>query len=400
MAIVDKTKEFEAFFEGDFDIYNLPQFMGHTMRRRAFSLIQKNEKHKKLIEDISKILDGSFFTRRGYMAHSDVEKDMEKVFGKKVDFSLITKSGRDTFIIKNPVDQINEFANFVGVDREMIDEILSDTKKHYSRFFIWKDEAHTKKRWIEAPDEILKSIQNKILHGILYRSAPTKYAHGFVHKRSIVSCAKEHTGKNFVLKLDLKNFFPSITRDMVYGAMYEEIKPETVNIIIPALEMCLMDGRLPQGAPTSPALSNIVCKPLDLIFSGLAQKYEMAYTRYADDLIFSSNDDRIYKMIPIIKSIITKFGLVVNEKKVKVLKKHQRQTVTGLVVNADGKTSVRRRNRMNLRAYMHQILIGKKPIDRVNINRLRGNVNLINMANPDQGKWFVEKFNEIFAMTR
>lgn len=187
---------------------------------------------------------------------------------------------------------------------------------------------------------------------------------------------------------------------MVYGAMLGELKPETVRIIIPAIEMCLMDGRLPQGAPTSPAISNIVCKPLDLIFSGISERYNMKYSRYADDLIFSSDSDMIYKVIPIIKSIITKFGLVVNEKKVKVLKKHQRQTVTGLVVNAEGKTSVRRRNRMNLRAYIHQILTGKKPIDRVNINRLRGNVNLINMANPEQGKWFVEKFNEILAMIK
>ena len=117
-------------------------------------------------------------------------------------------------------------------------------------------------------------------------------------------------------------------------------------------------------------------------------------------MIFSGDDEVIYKVIPIIKSTIAKFGLVVNEKKVKVLKKHQRQTVTGLVVNADGQTSVRRKKRMNLRAYMHQILIGKKPIDRVNLNRLRGNVNLINMANPNQGKWFIEKLNEIVAMTK
>ena len=215
-----------------------------------------------------------------------------------------------------------------------------------------------------------------------------------------MSCAKEHTGKKFVLKLDIKNFFPSITREMVYGAMYDDINAENIKYIVPAIEMCLLDGRLPQGAPTSPAISNIVCRNLDLLLSGAIKclGFEISYTRYADDLIFSSNDDKIYRIIPIIKKLVTKFGFIVNEKKVKVLKSHQRQTVTGLVVNCPGKTSVRRRTRMNLRAYMHQIIIGKKPIENVNINKLRGDVNIIVMANPQQGKWFKDKFDTIIEM--
>lgn len=394
MAIIDKTKDFGSFFDSD-SILNVPSFKNILARRRWFSLVNRNKEYKVIMDNVSKVMNGEIFSQFG-----NEDKGMECFFGKETNFLLLNKKFKNAYVIEKPVDQIEEFAKFAGATKEKVEEILSDTRKHYSRFFIWKDEAHTKKRWIEAPDDELKNIQNKILHFILYRSAPTKFAHGFCHGKSIVSCAKEHTGKKFVLKLDLKNFFPSIKRDMVYGAMLGELKPETVRIIIPAIEMCLMDGRLPQGAPTSPAISNIVCKPLDLIFSGISERYNMKYSRYADDLIFSSDSDMIYKVIPIIKSIITKFGLVVNEKKVKVLKKHQRQTVTGLVVNAEGKTSVRRRNRMNLRAYIHQILTGKKPIDRVNINRLRGNVNLINMANPEQGKWFVEKFNEILAMIK
>ena len=351
------------------------------------------------MENVCKIMNGSFF-ERDYGERNSNEESVNSTFGKDEKFILVQKREweRGKLIIDSPVNQEKEIARFLSVDENTVNEIISDTKKHYSKFFIWKDEEHTKKRWIEAPDEILKRIQEHILHNVLYKMAPTKFAHGFIHGRSIVSCAKEHTGKKFVLKLDLKNFFPSISRDMVYGAMFSELTPENVKIIIPAIELCLMDGRLPQGAPTSPAISNIVCKPLDMVLYGIAERFGLTYTRYADDLIFSSNDDTIYKVIPIIKSTIVKFGLVVNEKKVKVLKKHQRQTVTGLVVNADGKTSVRRKKRMNLRAFMHQILIGKKPLDRVNINRLRGNVNLINMANPEQGKWFVEKFNEIIAM--
>lgn len=399
--IVDKTKEFEAFLKNAQDRPETVKFMSALNKRKLFSLIRRNTTQKTLMENVHKIMNGSFFERDCRERIND-EESINSVFGKDEKFILVQKREweRGKLIIDSPVNQEKEIARFLGIDENTVNEIISDTKKHYSKFFIWKDEEHTKKRWIEAPDEVLKGIQEHILHNVLYKMAPTKFAHGFIHGRSIVSCAKEHTGKKFVLKLDLKNFFPSISRDMVYGAMFSELTPENVKIIIPAIELCLMDGRLPQGAPTSPAISNIVCKPLDMVLYGIAERFGLTYTRYADDLIFSGNDDTIYKVIPIIKSTIVKFGLVVNEKKVKVLKKHQRQTVTGLVVNADGKTSVRRKKRMNLRAFMHQILIGKKPLDRVNINRLRGNVNLINMANPEQGKWFVEKFNEIIAMLR
>ena len=397
--IVDKTKEFEAFLKNAKDRPETVKFISALNKRKLFYLIRRNTTQKTFMENVCKIMNGSFFERDFGERNSD-EESVNSMFGKDEKFILVQKREweRGKLIIDSPVNQEKEIARFLGIDENTVNEIISDTKKHYSKFFIWKDEEHTKKRWIEAPDEILKRIQEHILHNVLYKMAPTKFAHGFIHGRSIVSCAKEHTGKKFVLKLDLKNFFPSISRDMVYGAMFSELTPENVKIIIPAIELCLMDGRLPQGAPTSPAISNIVCKPLDMVLYGIAERFGLTYTRYADDLIFSSNDDTIYKVIPIIKSTIVKFGLVVNEKKVKVLKKHQRQTVTGLVVNAEGKTSVRRKKRMNLRAFMHQILIGKKPLDRVNINRLRGNVNLINMANPEQGKWFVEKFNEIIAM--
>lgn len=394
--IVDKTKEFEAFLKNAQDRPETVNFISALNKRKLFSLIRRNTAQKTLMENVCKIMNGSFFE----MERNSDEESVDSMFGKDEKFILVQKREweRGKLIIDSPVNQEKEIARFLGIDENTVNEIISDTKKHYSKFFIWKDEEHTKKRWIEAPDGVLKGIQEHILHSVLYKMAPTKFAHGFIHGRSIVSCAKEHTGKKFVLKLDLKNFFPSISRDMVYGAMFSELTPENVKIIIPAIELCLMDGRLPQGAPTSPAISNIVCKPLDMVLYGIAERFGLTYTRYADDLIFSSNDDTIYKVIPIIKSTIVKFGLVVNKKKVKVLKKHQRQTVTGLVVNADGKTSIRRKKRMNLRAFMHQILVGKKPLDRVNINRLRGNVNLINMANPEQGKWFVEKFNEIIAM--
>lgn len=400
--IIDKRKETTKFLENS-TIDNACRFNGDTRCKKFFSLIDKNPNQSKLVNDLVNIMSGKMFQFRfdPRGIDKDKEKELSGFFGEN-DFIKIFESSftSPVYMINNIINQKQELANVIGVEEEQISRMISDTSVLYSRFFIWKDKEKTKKRWIEAPNKELKDIQKKILNNIIYKFHATKFAHGFIHNRSIVSCAKEHTGKKFVLKLDIKNFFPSITREMVYGAMYDDINAENIKYIVPAIEMCLLDGRLPQGAPTSPAISNIVCRNLDLLLSGAIKclGFEILYTRYADDLIFSSNDDKIYRIIPIIKKLVTKFGFIVNEKKVKVLKSHQRQTVTGLVVNCPGKTSVRRRTRMNLRAYMHQIIIGKKPIENVNINKLRGDVNIIVMANPQQGKWFKDKFDTIIEM--
>lgn len=90
----------------------------------------------------------------------------------------------------------------------------------------------------------------------------------------------------------------------------------------------------------------------------------------------------------------------INNLKTKILKQHQRQTVTGLVVNKEGQVSVKKRKRLNLRAYIHHILTGKVRIENVNMAKLKGHINLINMANPNQGKYFLEKLRQIEQMSR
>lgn len=389
MPVIDKVDEFKAMFNGVKDPVGIFDFCGVNAER---ALTDKS-KDAELVKKLNDFLDGKFFTS------SSIDRLLSKVVGEDTEIIRMAKTRRGSiYMLNESVDQFAELSEVIGFPKEVIQEYITDTAPHYNRFFIWKDEAKTKKRWIEAPDETLKAMQNAILRNVLYKIAPTKFAHGFICGRSIVTCAKSHTGKKFVLKLDLKNFFPSITRAMLYGAMSPYINESNYKFVIPAMELCLMEGRLPQGAPTSPAASNIVARQLDLLMYGISSQFGCEYTRYADDLIFSCNERDIYKMIPIIKKAIAKFGLVVNEKKVKVLKAHQRQTVTGLVVNADGQTSVARRKRMKLRAFIHHILIGRYPLDRVNFARLKGNITFIAMANPNQGRWFLEKWDEIQAM--
>ena len=253
-------------------------------------------------------------------------------------------------------------AEFFGCGELHLQQLAKSTADHYQKFFLWKDRAHTRKRWIEAPDPELKAMQRRILR---------------------------------------KDFFPSSSRAMILEQLNASgiVTAENRARIQTLLDLCLLHDRLPQGAPTSPAISNLVCRRLDVILAKFARRHKMIYSRYADDLTFSCNSDHCYSLIPIIKTIVAHYGFKVNERKVNVMKQHQRQTVTGLVVNRTGTASIPRRHRMKLRAFLHQIISGEIPPDGFNFARLRGHVALICMANPRQGAYFRQQL-ELVAKLR
>ncbi len=296
-----------------------------------------------------------------------------------------------------PVD----LGEFFECENYSVSKLASDADSHYSVFYLWKDQAHKKRRQIEAPDIRLKKMQHMILRKMLYAFAPSPYSHGFVRKRSIVSNAALHTGRKFVLKLDLKDFFPSVTREMILREWRSNklITPQNEQAVQTILRLCMYKDRLPQGAPTSPALANIVCRKLDYTLAEFARKRSMTYSRYADDLTFSGNSDECYKLIPLIKELVAACGFTVNEKKVNVLKPHRRQTVTGLVVNCAGRVGVKRHERMKLRAYMHQIIKGKIPRRQVNMQKLRGHVSFLQHADPRHGAYFAKQLKIIEKMS-
>lgn len=390
MAVINKRKEAEVL---NIDNSRRVGHLNIALTNSLHTPLSKQHLDSKMFLGLNRLLNGTVFNLQDETCFKKVLRDTDDVW-------LLSGGayyGR-TYMLDKVVDQYEELSKVIGIPAKVLKDYAENTSSHYRRFFIWKDEAKTKKRWIEAPDETLKQIQELILKRILYKVPPTKFSHGFVCGRSIVTNARVHTGKKFVLKLDLKNFFPSITREMLQGAMAPYINPDNAKFILPAIELCLLNGRLPQGAPTSPAASNIVGRKIDLLMYGIALKSNYSYSRYADDLVFSSNRSTLYEIIPLIKACINKMGLAVNEKKVKILKRHQRQTVTGLVVNAEGKTSVSRRKRMQLRAYIHHILVGRRSIESVNFPKLKGHITFIAMANPEQGRWFLDKLKEIEAM--
>lgn len=196
-------------------------------------------------------------------------------------------------------------------------------------------------RTISAPVKMLKSFltyTNVLLQA--FYDAPD-YVTGFVPAKSVVDNAERHVGMNYVFNTDLKDFFPSISKSRVWATL--KSKPfefnDTIADAIAGL-CCTYVGKdnvaLPQGSPCSPVLTNIVCKNLDRRLNGLAKRFGLVYSRYVDDITFSSMHNVFQdggEFMTELRSIITGQNLTINEKKTRLQKRGERQEVTGLVVS-------------------------------------------------------------------
>lgn len=216
--------------------------------------------------------------------------------------------------------------------------------KRFHTFTIPKKNG--KMREISAPHRTLNNILHflNILLGKIYE--PNVSAMGFVPKRCIVDNARMHVGHNYVFNMDLKDFFTSISEARVVARL--QCPPFNFNkkLALTIGGLCAIriedeNGKirfvLPQGAPTSPLLSNAVCDNLDKKLRGLAKKYGLHYSRYADDITFSSmhnvyQNDGVF--IREVQTIISEQGFTINETKTRLQKKNRRQEVTGLTVNS------------------------------------------------------------------
>ena len=216
-------------------------------------------------------------------------------------------------------------------------------------------------RHIVAPNVELKAVQSciNVLLQALYE--PHECATGFIRGQNVRSNAERHIGSSCMLNLDLKDFFPSITKDMVRRALKEELSEqipsaEVRNMICSLCTIPTPDGSevLPQGAPTSPVLSNIVLKRLDRRLAALAGAHGYNYTRYADDITFSHNRaGRRFSRFFMDKTraMIEDYGLQINDNKTRISATGGRMEVTGLTVG--DKVNVSRRYIKQLRTLLH-----------------------------------------------
>lgn len=250
-----------------------------------------------------------------------------------------------------------ELSNWLNVpDRKLryLLYVLPESQK-YQSFEIKKRNGSNRK--IDAPCAALKEIQCAIANAIEVASSPSPLAHGYVHRRSILTNASAHTKKKFVVACDISDFFSSITFPRVLGLFLSPPFNFPKPLAVVLAQACTFNGCLPQGAPTSPAISNVICRSLDRKILSFALKAKCHVSRYADDICFSSNHPKFLSAISKdgepseeLSEIFSDSGFKINLKKFKVMHRSCRQTVTGIVVN-DG-ISIPREWRRQLRTML------------------------------------------------
>jgi RNA-directed DNA polymerase len=281
-------------------------------------------------------------------------------------------------------------------------------------------------RLVEAPKPRLKAIQRRILTEILDKIPPHEAAHGFRQGRSIQTFATPHIGKRVVLRIDLQDFFPSISTARIQALFRTIGYPETVadllgclctnstpndvwdNQLVRKLGDQLRNTRfiysrphLPQGAPTSPALANLCAYRTDCRLTGLAISAGAVYTRYADDLAFSGDQEfeRVVERFSLhVCATLLEEGFHAHDRKTRIMRRGVRQHLTGLVIN--DRLNVVRADYDRLKATLTNcVRTGPESQNRTGHDSFRahldGRISFVEMINPAKGQRLRDLFREI-----
>lgn len=267
---------------------------------------------------------------------------------------------------------------------------------HYIRFAIPKRSGG--ERIIMAPKRKLKAIQRRLLHLLVEKLPCSEHAHGFRPGRSVGTGARVHVGRAIVIHFDLRQFFPSVHFGRVRGlfiaygysypvastlaALMTEAERQPVQVGEDLFHVPVSSRYCIQGAPTSPALCNAILLRFDRRMAGLARSLAMDYTRYADDLTFSGDDPAVCaRLIKRATSIVESEGFSLNEAKTRIMRRGNRQRVTGVTVNET--LGLSRKERRKLRAAIHRLKSNPDPEQRAEIE---GKLAYLHMLNPEQAE--------------
>ena len=248
------------------------------------------------------------------------------------------------YLVDELTNVLNDVAKQIGVQagfRTNQLQCFADTGKDDRRTTRYRmRKKHGGTRAIVAPhSSLLFMLQafNALLQDFY---VPTPWCYGFVRDKSVAQNAQQHVGKRYILNIDLKDFFPSITRQMVEDILLAEpikCSTEAARLLSGLCTAAEPQGDvLPQGFPTSPTLSNMVCRKMDEELAAAAQRIGATYTRYADDMTFSSDNDVLRttgSFYMQVSTIVEKYGFRLNERKTRLQRRGRRQQVTGVVVS-------------------------------------------------------------------
>jgi RNA-directed DNA polymerase len=290
----------------------------------------------------------------------------------------LTDSQKELKIKFYSLQSFEDLANLLEVKPTYLNYLLYKIplKDRYNKFELKKKSGG--KRVIANPIPPIKIIQKKLLQVLEAVYEPRCSAFGFIKTRGIRENANRHsvhkdtkTHKKklklkFVLNIDIKDFFPSIHFGRVRGLFANLPYKLPLKVATWLAQICCYDYGLPQGAPTSPIISNMICNRLDSQLQRLAQHRRCTYTRYADDITFSTNISRFPTLIALresdgsvlvgkeLEEILTRNGFQINQAKVRLQTSTQRQEITGLIVNRF--PNVRRTYIRELRAMLYSVV--------------------------------------------
>lgn len=272
----------------------------------------------------------------------------------------------------------------VGYKKDYLKRAAIYTPSYYRDFTIKKKNG--KLREISEPLPSLKEIQIWVLENILSNVVISPFAKAYRRKVGIVENLKFHKKQPIVYTIDLKDFFPSIKTKDVEGIFLTLGYSNLISNLL--AKLCTRDNSLPQGAPTSPSLSNIFFRETDNIIAKYCLENKIKYTRYADDLSFSGDFD-VESLYEFVKKSVEVKGLTINEEKTKLMKPNSRQTVTGIVVNEKPQVVFYKRNKLRQELFYIKKFgladhIKHQKIKQSNyLEHLLGQINFVLQINPD-----------------
>ena len=371
-----KTNEILSGIDKEINSINQVEELLAEIRSRRIKRVKEAAKEKKIKKQEEKIkrskeikerkINSPTFLGRG------VSNRLSFITDKKVDFKSTKIPVLNSFV---------DIANALEVTPSKLQWLIyergASNIDHYLRYEIQKKSGG--KRLISSPKKDMKKTQKWILENILIHLEVDKAAMAFQKGLSIIDNASLHVKSKIVVRIDIKDFFPTITFPRVRGffeylgynpgvaSVFALICTDSPKVI---LKQESIDGEknnkdyphfiaigersLPQGACTSPSLANLICRKIDSRLKGYSTKSGWKYSRYADDLIFSTTleDSSPHRLIKSISSIISEEGFKVNQSKTRLMRAPNRQTVTGLVVNNE--VTLSRRDLKRMRAFFHQ----------------------------------------------
>jgi len=274
-------------------------------------------------------------------------------------FTLVMKQGNSRLrLLGLPVfDSIADLAKLIHIDRGRLNVLIRYSKRFYKNYTIPKRTGGHRK--ISQPSKELKAIQAWILRNILDKLIPSEHATAYIRGKKLIDNLSPHIGNRYFLSVDIEDFFPSIPRWRVERVF--ELLGYSKQAVMILANLCTYFGGLAQGAVTSPALSNLAALKLDRRLAGLTSRRNIVFTRYSDDMTFSTNNRIVlYRTLPTILRIIQSEDFEPNEPKIRFLGPRTQCRITGLVKNSsEPRWGIGRYKKLRMRAIMHNMINNK-----------------------------------------